>query len=106
MAVRLAILAHHYRQDWDWTAEGLAAAAARLGRWRDAVQAASGVGPDAPLAHGVLAGVREHMAHDLDAPAALAVVDEWASGVLSGAPGPQGGELVRDTVDALLGIVL
>ena len=26
MAVRLAILAHHYRPDWDWTADGLAVA--------------------------------------------------------------------------------
>ena len=30
MAIRLAILAHHYRDDWDWTDAGLAAAA---GRW-------------------------------------------------------------------------
>ena len=28
MAIRLAILAHHYRDDWDWTAAGLAAAGA------------------------------------------------------------------------------
>ena len=40
MAVRLAILAHHYRGDWDWTAEGLAAAQDRLARWREAVQVA------------------------------------------------------------------
>jgi L-cysteine:1D-myo-inositol 2-amino-2-deoxy-alpha-D-glucopyranoside ligase len=36
MAIRLAILAHHYRHDWDWTAAGLAAAAERLARWRAA----------------------------------------------------------------------
>ncbi|MGA8459647.1 MAG: cysteine--1-D-myo-inosityl 2-amino-2-deoxy-alpha-D-glucopyranoside ligase, partial [Streptosporangiaceae bacterium] len=30
MVIRLAILAHHYRQDWDWTDAGLAAAQARL----------------------------------------------------------------------------
>ena len=130
MAVRLAILAHHYRDDWDWTADGLAAATARLARWRDALAAASGTGTDGPLDRGglagagghldrdvlagagghldrdVLAGVREHLARDLDAPAALAVVDDWASRVLGGAPGPHGGELVRDTVDALLGIAL
>ena len=40
MTVRLAILAHHYRHDWDWTAAGLSAAAVRLARWREAVQAA------------------------------------------------------------------
>jgi L-cysteine:1D-myo-inositol 2-amino-2-deoxy-alpha-D-glucopyranoside ligase len=106
MAVRLAILAHHYRCDWDWTADALTVAATRLARWREALAAGSGAGPSAPLAHGVLAAVREHMAGDLDAPAALAVVDEWATSVLTGTPGPHGGELVRDTLDALLGIAL
>jgi hypothetical protein len=37
MAIRLAILAHHYRDDWDWTAAGLAAAEERLARWRAAM---------------------------------------------------------------------
>jgi len=37
MAIRLAILAHRYRDDWDWTAAGLAAAAERLARWRAAI---------------------------------------------------------------------
>jgi cysteinyl-tRNA synthetase len=37
MAIRLAILAHHYHSDWDWTAAGLAAAEQRLARWRAAV---------------------------------------------------------------------
>ena len=36
-AVRLALLAHHYRFDWDWrTAEDMPAAAARLALWRSA----------------------------------------------------------------------
>jgi len=129
MAVRLAILAHHYREDWDWTDAGLAAAQARLERWRAAVAAAS-VGPDAPgpsdpsgpaaapasgaapasvtspaSAADVLGAVRERLADDLDAPGALAVVDAWADAVLA-APEPAGGHLVRDTVDALLGIAL
>src|SRR5260370_323174 len=39
MAIRLAILAHHYRQDWDWTGAVLTAAAPRLDRWRRAVRA-------------------------------------------------------------------
>jgi len=50
MAVRLAILAHHYREDWDWTDAGLAAAQDRLAHWRAALsraglpRAGSGVG--------------------------------------------------------------
>ena len=109
MVIRLAILAHHYRQDWDWTDAGLAAAQARLDRWRAAVAAASAVpGPPATSATsgtGVLAAVRERLADDLDAPGALAAVDAWADAVLA-APGGTDGPLVRDTVDALLGVAL
>ena len=126
MAIRLAILAHHYRRDWDWTGAGLAIAADRLARWREAVRGA----PAAflPAAEAVLAGVRERLADDLDSPGALVVVDAWADQVLraggagageAGAGGAGAGtggigasaastaaELVRDTVDALLGIRL
>ncbi len=87
MAVRLAILAHHYRQDWDWTAAGLSAAADRLARWREAVREASAT--SLPAAEAVLAGVRERLADDLDAPGGLAVVDAWADDVLA-APGRPG----------------
>ena len=31
MAIRLALLAHHYRADWEWTDDGLAEAQERLG---------------------------------------------------------------------------
>jgi len=112
MAVRLAILAHHYRQDWDWTEAGLASAQARLDRWRAAVAAASGPAASSgsppsqssPSA-GVLGAVRERLADDLDAPGALAVIDAWADTALS-VMGSSGGPLVRDTADALLGVRL
>jgi L-cysteine:1D-myo-inositol 2-amino-2-deoxy-alpha-D-glucopyranoside ligase len=130
MAIRLAILAHHYREDWDWTDAGLAEAQERLERWRAALAAASGPGspaPDVPAAAapggavleaslsgaGVLGGVRERLADDLDAPGALAVVDAWADAALAAAgsasgagPGPAAAGLVRDTIDALLGVRL
>jgi L-cysteine:1D-myo-inositol 2-amino-2-deoxy-alpha-D-glucopyranoside ligase len=41
MAVRLAIISHHYRADWDWTGAALAAAADRLASWRAAVAASA-----------------------------------------------------------------
>jgi L-cysteine:1D-myo-inositol 2-amino-2-deoxy-alpha-D-glucopyranoside ligase len=102
MAIRLALLAHHYREDWDWTPDQLGTASARLARWRAAVSR-----PDGPPAQGVLDGVRRHLAEDLDAPSALAVVDEWTleqehrGGVDESAPG-----LVSRTVDALFGVAL
>jgi L-cysteine:1D-myo-inositol 2-amino-2-deoxy-alpha-D-glucopyranoside ligase len=49
--------------------------------------------------------MRERMADDLDAPGALAVVDRWADAVLAASAAPAA-SLVRDTVDALLGIAL
>jgi L-cysteine:1D-myo-inositol 2-amino-2-deoxy-alpha-D-glucopyranoside ligase len=111
MAIRLAILAHHYRQDWDWTEEGLVAAAGRLARWRRAVAlpggpgGSGGAGGSAAEADTLLAAVRKRMADDLDAPGALAVIDAWADAVLAASAAP-GAPLVRDTVDALLGIAL
>jgi L-cysteine:1D-myo-inositol 2-amino-2-deoxy-alpha-D-glucopyranoside ligase len=123
MAIRLAIMSHHYRGDWDWTAAGLAAAQDRLARWRAAVRragsavapAASEPGPGAPApgvpaADSVLAAVRERIADDLDAPGALAAVDRWASAITGASALPPGtaasADLVRDTVDALLGLAL
>ena len=106
MAIRLALLAHHYRSDWEWTDSVLAAAQARLDRWRTAVLA----GHPAPSAAPVLATVRDRLADDLDAPGALAAVDAWADQVLNGEPSdgndPSSAELLIRTVDALLGVAL
>ncbi|MEU4406923.1 cysteine--1-D-myo-inosityl 2-amino-2-deoxy-alpha-D-glucopyranoside ligase [Streptosporangium sp. NPDC023963] len=102
MAIRLALLAHHYRSDWEWTSEQLGSAEVRLARWRSA--AGLQTGPDAGV---VLERVRARMADDLDAPGALAVVDDWAERALSeGGSDPDAPVLVRETVDALLGVAL
>ena len=113
MAIRLAILAHHYRQDWDWTDAGLAAAQARLDRWRAAAAtaAAAAPAPSAPSAppvpwgESVLAAVRARLADDLDAPGALAVIDAWADTAPSVTESSDAA-LVGDTIDALLGVRL
>jgi L-cysteine:1D-myo-inositol 2-amino-2-deoxy-alpha-D-glucopyranoside ligase len=118
MAIRLALLAHHYRQDWDWTADGLAAAADRLARWRDAVAGADA--PGAPSGEATLAAIRARLADDLDAPGAIAAIDDWTTAVTasraakpaspgeSAGRGPSGdtGQLIRAAIDALLGIAL
>ncbi|GAA1823456.1 cysteine--1-D-myo-inosityl 2-amino-2-deoxy-alpha-D-glucopyranoside ligase [Microlunatus capsulatus] len=102
MAVRLALLDHHYRDDWEWTPELLTAAEERLVRWREAVRLDAGVDGDA-----VVAQIRAALADDLDAPAALAAVDAWAgaSSVVESddAYAPQ---TVARAVEALLGITL
>lgn len=101
-AVRLALLAGHYRADRDWTEALLATAEARLDRWRAATARATG-----PDATGLLADVRRHLADDLDTPGALASVDRWAEQArLGGGTDPTAPTQVRDLVDALLGIDL
>ncbi len=102
MAVRLGMLVHHYRSDWFWRPGGLDAAQERLERWREAVRTESG-----PPADAVLRGVRRHLADDLNAPAALTAVDDWVDETLArGGHEVESPALVRDTVDALLGVHL
>ena len=50
MAIRLALLAHHYRDDWDWTDELLVSAQSRLSLWREAVRLDAGLNADEVLA--------------------------------------------------------
>jgi L-cysteine:1D-myo-inositol 2-amino-2-deoxy-alpha-D-glucopyranoside ligase len=103
MAIRLALIADHYRSDRQWTDDLLKAAQQRLSRWREA-PAAGRRGPDGAA---VLDAVRERLADDLDTPGALQVVDAWADAALAGeGTDPEAPELVARTVDALLGISL
>jgi len=95
-ALRLALLAGHYRQDRQWTPDQLQAGQHRLAVWRQAVGRPSG-----PAGAPVLAAVREALADDLSTPAALAAVDGWCAlgGADQAAP-----RLVAALVDALLGV--
>ncbi len=72
-AIRLAVLAHHYRQSWDWTDEVMEHAAATLARWDDAAARAARGG------EAVLTAVRVALDDDLDTPTAVRVIDEAAS---------------------------
>ena len=46
MAIRLALLAHHYRDNWEWSDELLVSAQGRLSRWREAVRLPAGLNAD------------------------------------------------------------
>src|SRR5208282_182693 len=50
MAVRMALLAHHYRADWEWTDAVLAQAQGRLARWRAALAHVEAAAPHVPAA--------------------------------------------------------
>ncbi|MDY7087327.1 MAG: cysteine--1-D-myo-inosityl 2-amino-2-deoxy-alpha-D-glucopyranoside ligase [Actinomycetota bacterium] len=102
MAVRLGLLAGHYRSDREWTDDVLKAGQERLSRWRSAAAVPAG-----PSGEGLLSAVREALRNDLDSPAALAVVDAWADAALSNAgEDDQAPALMARTVDALLGVKL
>jgi L-cysteine:1D-myo-inositol 2-amino-2-deoxy-alpha-D-glucopyranoside ligase len=119
MAIRMVLLAHHYRSDWEWTDAALGDGQARLTRWRAALARAEAAVPyadpgaaPASAAEMVLAGVRARLRDDLDAPGALAVVDRWADALLAEPPTRiaaadlVGAHLVQAAVDALLGVSL
>lgn len=94
-AIRLALLDHHYRNDWEWWSSDLERAEDRLARWREAL--AGGRGPAEPVIDQIRAALR----HDLDTPGALTAVDEWAAGRQTT---PGSGTLMAAALDTLLGI--
>ncbi len=71
MAIRLAVVRHHYRDPWEWHDDLMPEAEDRLARWR-AGRDAGGDGGDA------LAAVRSRLDDDLDTPGAVAAIDAAA----------------------------
>jgi L-cysteine:1D-myo-inositol 2-amino-2-deoxy-alpha-D-glucopyranoside ligase len=97
-AIRLALLAQHYRADWEWTAQQLSEAQERLARWSTAFGPAAAPGPRD--AEAVLQELRLALVEDLDTPRALSTTDAAAA---AGVTDP---ELVGRAIDALLGVRL
>ncbi|MBI4935081.1 MAG: cysteine--tRNA ligase [Actinobacteria bacterium] len=68
-AIRLAIIEHHYRLEWEWDDTLMPRATARLEHWSRGGHGESGVVDD----------VRAALDDDLNTPAALALIDEAAA---------------------------
>jgi L-cysteine:1D-myo-inositol 2-amino-2-deoxy-alpha-D-glucopyranoside ligase len=101
-AIRLGLLADHYRVDRDWSADVLKAADARLQRWRAATTLPAG-----PDAADVIVRLRRYLADDLDTPKALAALDGWTTDALEyGGHDAEAPRTVATAVDALLGVEL
>ena len=98
MAIRLALIAQHYRSDWEWTAQHLTDATSKLALWREGVARSS-----APDASTFIDRIRSALRTDLNSPLALEVMDEWvsATGESVGA-----GQQMASAIDALLGVDL
>jgi len=102
-AIRLALLAQHYRTDWEWTAAQLADAEARLAAWTLAFgpgDAAGGAVSAFESAAAVVERMRAALVDDLDTRGALDAVDEAV------AAGVDDRSLIAAAIDALLGIRL
>jgi len=97
-AIRLALLARHYRSNWEWTAAQLIDATERLAQWQSAFGAESRTGSTDSAT--VIAAVRTALVNDLDTPTALGLLDDAA---VTGVTDPA---LLGRSIDALLGIVL
>lgn len=97
MAIRLTLLAHHYRSDWEWFADDLAHATIKLESWRKAFSQSDG-------AENVVQQITSALQHDLDTPAAIAVIDNWVAQTLSGDTS-EPTNVMASAVDALLGII-
>lgn len=99
-AIRLGLLAGHYRSDRFWSEDVLDAANVRLRRWRTATGLAAG-----PDAGDLIGRIRRYLADDLDTPKALAAIDGWATDALSyGGRDTAAPAAVAAAVDALLGV--
>ncbi len=68
MAIRLGIVEHHYRTEWEWDDDLMPRSAKRLDAWRGA---RGGTGGD-----DVLTEVRTALDDDLDTPRAVAAIDD------------------------------
>src|SRR5690242_14632458 len=98
-AIRLALVAHHYRSDWEWTPADLIRAERRLRSWRAGLD-----NTNVTQAEQLVATVRAALAQDLDTPRVVKILDDWAEGWHRG--DGSGADIVRDLVDARLGIRL
>ena len=74
MAIRLGLIEHHYRTEWEWDDGLMARNEARLSNWKSVAQVGSSHGDI-----GLLADVRSALDNDLDTPTAVALVDAAAS---------------------------
>ncbi len=106
MAIRLVLLRHHYRSDWEWTEAELWQAVDTLAEWRRALALGAGA-PAAPVIETVLTA----LADDLDAPRAVAAVQGWVDATLGTAgladtSDPDAAGRMHRLLDAALGLAL
>ncbi len=98
MAIRLALLSHHYRSDHMWTDTDLVNAEEFMDQLRIALSRMEVAPTDATINEIISA-----LADDLDTPRAISALRGWLGATDSGRVGGNPGELSR-AIDTLLGI--
>lgn len=96
-AIRLALLTHHYRSEWEWFDTDLERAERRLESWKHGLGRRS-VDPESSTV--ILQQLRAALANDLNTPVMLATLD---AALDRGVDDPV---LIADAVQALLGVEL
>ncbi|HUH52794.1 MAG TPA: cysteine--1-D-myo-inosityl 2-amino-2-deoxy-alpha-D-glucopyranoside ligase [Microbacteriaceae bacterium] len=94
-AIRLALLAHHYRSEWEWFDNDVETGQRRLNAWRAGYHKN---GEDPVSAQATVQRLRQALANDLDTPVMLAALDAaWDQGT-------DDPEILADACEAFLGI--
>jgi L-cysteine:1D-myo-inositol 2-amino-2-deoxy-alpha-D-glucopyranoside ligase len=100
--IRLALLAHHYRTDWEWFDDATEEAGTRLASWTAVLAGprTESLNPELALEeHAVVERMRAALRNDLDTPGALRALDQWVATRPSAVS-----DLVPNASEALLGI--
>ena len=98
MAIRYALMSHHYRNDQMWSAGVLERAQSSLERLRKALTMNTVYESD-----GLMQMIISGLANDLDTPAVIAAIEKWVEKTLQSSTGGDA-TAVRAGLDALLGL--
>ncbi len=106
MAIRLALLANHYRSDREWDDALLQDATDRLDKWRKGFAK-----PEGPEIEATISDVVDALNNDLDTTKALAHIDSWVEKAIADSNSEKNSKLsntgtLARFVDAVLGIAI
>jgi L-cysteine:1D-myo-inositol 2-amino-2-deoxy-alpha-D-glucopyranoside ligase len=106
MAIRLALLANHYRSDREWDDALLQDATNRLAKWRKGFAK-----PEGPEIEATISAVVDALNNDLDTTKALAHIDSWVEKAIADSNSEKNSKLsntgtLARFVDAVLGVAI
>jgi len=106
MAIRLALLANHYRSDREWDDALLQDATDRLAKWRKGFAK-----PEGPEIEATISNVVDALNNDLDTTKALAHIDSWVEKAIADSNSEKNSKLsntgtLARFVDSVLGIAI